>query len=144
MGVTGGSYTDLLIFTSHGNIIQRIMFDKSFWLSMLSKLEWFWNECLCPELLFENIKKEHLLSQATPNQKSNTVSSPNCHQQSGKNNPASLSSPSGFHLASSTCTGKASTSSPKNPVTSNSTTYLTSAACVSLQSSLKKEAISKK
>ena len=134
MGVTGRSYTDLLIFTSHGNIIQRVMFDKSFWLSMLNKLEWFWNECLCPELLLENIKKEHLLSQATPNQKSNTVSSPNCYQQSGKNNPASLSSPTGFHLVSSTCTGKASTSSPKNPVTSNSTTYLTCAACVSLQS----------
>ena len=116
MGVTGRCYTDLVVFTSHGSINERIKFDKPFWLSMLVKLEWFWNNSLCPELLYENAKQAHLLDQAACTPKHNKTAA-----TSGKeNDPPSLSSSTGFKLLSKVRSGTASGPSPKNAITSNS------------------------
>ena len=60
MAVTGRLYTDFVIFTCHGNLIQRIKFDSCFWEGMLNKLEWFWVNCLCSELLTKKIKPKQL------------------------------------------------------------------------------------
>ena len=60
MAVTGRLYTDFVVFTCHGNLIQRIKFDSCFWEGMLNKLEWFWVNCLCPELLTKKIKQKQL------------------------------------------------------------------------------------
>ena len=57
MGVTGKLYTDFVVFTYYGTLIRRINFDLEFWEEMLAKLEWFWMNCLCPELLTEEIKQ---------------------------------------------------------------------------------------
>ena len=57
MGVTGKLYTDFVVFTYHGTLIRRINFDPEFWEGMLAKLELFWMNCLCPELLTEEIKQ---------------------------------------------------------------------------------------
>ena len=58
MAVTGRAYTDLVVFTTHGNFIKRINFDELFWQDMLIKLEWFWVNCLCPEVLYKTIKQQ--------------------------------------------------------------------------------------
>ena len=60
MAVTGRLYTDFVVFTCHGNLIQRIKFDSCFWEGILNKLEWFWVNCLCPELLTKKIKQKQL------------------------------------------------------------------------------------
>ena len=58
MGVTNRLYRDFSVFTSHGYVKDRINFDPSFWASMLQKLEWFWFNCLCPELLTRDLEQK--------------------------------------------------------------------------------------
>ena len=58
MAVTGRLYTDFVVFTCHGNLIQRIKFHSCFWEGMLNKPDWFWVNCLCPELLTKKIKQK--------------------------------------------------------------------------------------
>ena len=83
---------------------------------MLGKLEWFWNNCLCPELLYENVKQAHLLDQAACTPKHNKTAA-----TSGKENDhPSMSSSTGFKLLSKVHIGTASGPSPKNAITSNS------------------------
>ena len=72
MGVTGKKYTNFVVFTSHGHFIQRIDFDPAFWESMLVKLEWFWANCLFPELLTKAIK-QRITSIETNNQSINPI-----------------------------------------------------------------------
>ena len=55
MAVTELSFSDFFVFTIHGHFTERIKFDKDFWSSMFLKLEWFWVNCLAPEILIRKI-----------------------------------------------------------------------------------------
>ena len=55
MAVTELGYTDFFVFTIHGHFTERIKFDRDFWTSMFLKLEWFWVNCLAPEILTRKI-----------------------------------------------------------------------------------------
>ena len=57
MGTAGRLFTDFFVFTFHGHFLQRIKFDKNFWLSMVNKFEWFWTNCLADELPIKQIKQ---------------------------------------------------------------------------------------
>ena len=66
MAVTETAYTDFFVFTTHGNLLERIERDPSFWADLLMKLEWFWINCLLqkflPEKFKENIKTTNLMN----------------------------------------------------------------------------------
>ena len=58
MAVTETAYTDFFVFTTHGNLLERIEHDPSFWADLLMKLEWFWINCLAPEILTREIQRK--------------------------------------------------------------------------------------
>ena len=58
MAVTKLSKTNFFVFTIHGHFTERIKFDKDFWTSMFLKLEWFWVNCLAPEILTRKILRQ--------------------------------------------------------------------------------------
>ena len=60
MGLTSRSYCDLFIFSFHGHICVRIVFDNDFFMDMIDTISWFWNKFALPELL-KLYKAEHVL-----------------------------------------------------------------------------------
>ena len=58
MGATGRKYCYLFILTCHGHLVEKIDFNPAFWEDMLLKLDWFWHNYLCPELLYQTIKQK--------------------------------------------------------------------------------------
>ena len=58
MAVTKTAYTDFFVFTTHGNLLERIDCDPSFWADLLMKLEWFWINCLAPEIITRAIQRK--------------------------------------------------------------------------------------
>ena len=51
IGVCGLKYCDFFVYTSHGFHLERIVFDKVFWMQLLTKLRDFWQNYVRPELL---------------------------------------------------------------------------------------------
>ena len=63
MGVTGGEFTDLFIFTFKGYYRERILFNEKFWNALLLKLVWFWWKYVGPKLITINLKLKILEEQ---------------------------------------------------------------------------------
>ena len=51
MGVSECSYTTIFIYTSTGYHLERIEFDKVFWESLITNLDWFWYSDLAKALI---------------------------------------------------------------------------------------------
>ena len=107
MAVTGRAYTDLVVFTTHGNFIERINFYELFWLDMLIKLEWFWVNCLCPEVLYKTIKQQKdTVSQSL------SASSTKCLPENENCGTTSSGSSTAIEIVSSVCLSKDSPLKP--------------------------------
>ena len=76
MAVTETAYTDFFVFTTHGNLLERTERDPSFWADLLMKLEWFWINCLAPEILTREIQRKSQDNQSHehPDTSSNALS----------------------------------------------------------------------
>jgi hypothetical protein len=57
MGVTGLQYCDFFVYTSHGYLLTRIVFDSVLWGKMLENLTKFWTTFVAPKLLNDAFTK---------------------------------------------------------------------------------------
>lgn len=64
MGVTGRHYCDFFVFTFHGHICVRVMFNESFFSEMIEDITWFWEKYIIDELL----KNEQVLKEKDTNE----------------------------------------------------------------------------
>lgn len=66
MAITGRGFCDFFVYTEKDTFIERIAFDDTIWSKeMLPRLEWFYHECLLPELVDSRIQKKQNLREPT-------------------------------------------------------------------------------
>ena len=63
MGITRRSYCDFFVFTFHGHLCIRILFDNAFFTDMIRDLSWFWSNFVVDSLL----KSERVLMEKVKN-----------------------------------------------------------------------------
>ncbi|KAH3814311.1 uncharacterized protein LOC127836093 [Dreissena polymorpha] len=59
MAILKQNYCDLFVFTHHGHIITRVMFDKCFWEQTVECLSWFWMNHVYPALIKDKKESEN-------------------------------------------------------------------------------------
>jgi hypothetical protein len=51
LALAGCTECDLFLYTEHGSLTVKVMFNSTFWDKIMAKLIWFWEEKVAPELL---------------------------------------------------------------------------------------------
>jgi hypothetical protein len=58
LAITKKTFCDFIVYTLNDFFVERIKFDKDLWENvMLPKLNWFYDECLLPELVDSRLKR---------------------------------------------------------------------------------------
>ena len=57
MGITGGKYCDFFVYTHHGHICTRILFDQDVFNDIMKELTWFWENYIIDELLTRDTRR---------------------------------------------------------------------------------------
>ena len=57
MGISERKYCDFFVYTHHGHICTRIVFDQDFFNDMMKELTWFWENYIVDELLTRDTKR---------------------------------------------------------------------------------------
>ena len=63
MGILQRGYCDLFIFTFHGNMTVRVLFQEEFWSTVFNKLCWFLTNFIIPEVLKPTVDSENTESE---------------------------------------------------------------------------------
>ena len=66
MGITGKKYYDFFLFSFHGYFLQRIHFEKDFWIDMIVKFEKLWNKFVAEDTIYCEQKQLDLIKIPQP------------------------------------------------------------------------------
>ncbi|XP_052263735.1 uncharacterized protein LOC127866911 [Dreissena polymorpha] len=72
MAIHGRQYCDLFVYTYHGSVTVRVMFEKEFWDVLEEKLSWFWLSHVLPALLNWNCNDNKTTDNTKENPKTPT------------------------------------------------------------------------